>query len=253
MKLKYALVDGKREESRPKLRGACPNCEREVIAKCGQQRIWHWAHLGKLECDHWWEPETEWHRSWKSLFPQEWQEIVHIAADGERHIADVKTGADLVVEFQHSPITPDERHSRENFYKPMIWVVDGVRFKRDPDAFRRALKDCLVVNENPLLLKPSAGNTALFRRWAPIQSPVFIDFGDEGFEIRGFPLPQPVLWRLYLQEGTDNVLIAAVTRESFLNHCLNGGELQHLTLVRYEQPRGRTRPLHQLYGRRRRF
>jgi hypothetical protein len=51
------------------------------------------------------ENETEWHRAWKDQFPPEWQEIVHLAGDGERHIADVKTGDGWVIEFQHSYIT----------------------------------------------------------------------------------------------------------------------------------------------------
>ena len=46
---------------------------------------------GRRFCDPWWENETEWHRAWKDQFPADWQEIVHHAEDGEKHIADVKT------------------------------------------------------------------------------------------------------------------------------------------------------------------
>jgi competence protein CoiA len=47
-----------------------------MIARCGSQRIHHWAHKNKSEqCDHWWENETEWHRNWKASFPVDWQEI----------------------------------------------------------------------------------------------------------------------------------------------------------------------------------
>jgi len=53
-------------------------------------------------CDNWWENETQWHRDWKNHFPVEWQEVVQIAEDGEKHIADVKTSEGWVVEFQHS-------------------------------------------------------------------------------------------------------------------------------------------------------
>ena len=54
---------------------------------------------------------------WKKCFPEEWQEVVHFAEDGEKHIADVKTPSGLVIEFQHSAIKPEEQLSREGFYK----------------------------------------------------------------------------------------------------------------------------------------
>ena len=82
-------------------------------------------------CDHWWENETQWHRDWKNCFPEEWQEVVHFAEDGEKHIADVKTPSGLVIEFQHSAIKLEEIASREQFYKHMIWIVDGTRLSTD--------------------------------------------------------------------------------------------------------------------------
>ena len=46
------------------------------IAKCGTQKIWHWSHLKKKNCDDWWETETEWHRKWKNQFDISFQEMV---------------------------------------------------------------------------------------------------------------------------------------------------------------------------------
>jgi competence protein CoiA len=237
--MRYALVNGTRQEAQPKLRGDCPNCEREVVAKCGQQRIWHWSHLGKLECDHWWEPETEWHRSWKALFPQEWQEVVHIADGGERHIADVKTGLGLVVELQHSPIAPEERFSRESFYKSMVWVVDGKRHKRDLEAFREAVAYGSIIQDNPMYIKPLTGRGGIFRRWAPLQCAVFVDFGNDEFVVAGLPLPDTVLWRFQLAPATGQVVIGAVTRADFVQSCSIGSKLQPLVVTRAQQQRGR--------------
>ncbi|MGO4441609.1 competence protein CoiA [Rhizobium sp. RAF56] len=234
--MRYALVNGLRQEAQPKLRGACPYCDGLVTAKCGQQRIWHWSHLGKLECDHWWEPETEWHRAWKALFPRDWQEVIHVADDGERHIADVKNSAGLVVELQHSPIPPEERHARESFYENMVWVVDGMRYKRDLPAFREAVAEGIIIRDNPLYVEPLRGGTGIFRRWAPLQRPVFIDFGDEEFRIKGVHPPEPVLWQFLLHPRTRGVLIAAVTRASFIQFCLNGSPLTHLFVMRHQPP-----------------
>ncbi|HEY3402413.1 MAG TPA: competence protein CoiA family protein [Ohtaekwangia sp.] len=102
----------------------CECCGAELIPKCGNIRIHHWAHKGRSDCDHWWEPETEWHRKWKNQFPDEWQEIVKIDMDtGERHRADIyNPHMELVIEFQNSPIDTREKASREKFYKKMLWV-----------------------------------------------------------------------------------------------------------------------------------
>ncbi|MBA1154933.1 competence protein CoiA [Microvirga mediterraneensis] len=239
--MQYALVNRVRQEAEPKLRGTCPNCGAEVVAKCGQKRIWHWSHLGKLECDRWWEPETEWHRAWKALFPKEWQEVIHVAADGERHIADVKNDKGVVIEFQHSPLDPEERLSREKFYGTMVWVVDGMRYKRDLSAFREAVAEGYIVNDSPLCLDPRTRAAAMVRRWAPLRHHVFIDFGDEDFQIAGFQPPEKVLWQFLFNRATGKVVIAAVTRESFMKFCLNGSEFQHLTVERHQRPRGRYR------------
>lgn len=134
--MRFALINDELFEANPGLGGQCPGCSQAVTAVCGEQRIWHWRHRTKKTCDRWWEPETEWHRAWKSKFPAEWQEkFLPDALTGEKHIADIRTAHGLVVEFQHSHIDPQERGTREAFYKNMVWVVDGTRLKRDWPRF----------------------------------------------------------------------------------------------------------------------
>jgi competence CoiA-like predicted nuclease len=60
-----------------------------------------------------------------------------LGVQDEKHIADVKTPNGLVVEFQHSAISAEEKLSRETFYKNMIWVVDGLRLKHDFSRFKK--------------------------------------------------------------------------------------------------------------------
>ncbi len=86
--MKFALVNGERREAEPSLMGECLGCGNPVVAKCGEVRIKHWAHKARARCDAWWETETEWHRAWKNQFPSEWQEVIHYAENGEKHIAD---------------------------------------------------------------------------------------------------------------------------------------------------------------------
>ena len=176
--MKFALVNGRRQEAQHNLSGECPSCRRSMVAKCGEVRVRHWAHKGRLLCDPWWENETEWHRTWKDQFPADCQEIVHVAGDGERHIADVKTGHGWVIEFQHSCLKPEERRSRENFYQKLIWVVDGTRRKRDRAQLIRAWKEGVPVGGNSLVRKAFSGDCGLLREWAGSNSPVFFDLGE---------------------------------------------------------------------------
>ncbi|MBL7671797.1 MAG: hypothetical protein JNM39_15020 [Bdellovibrionaceae bacterium] len=176
--MRYALVHGQREDAQPDLSGECPVCGRQVIAKCGDIKVWHWSHSGRRICDTWWENETEWHRSWKGHFPKEWQEFVHHADDGEKHIADVKTEQGYVIEFQHSHINPEERQVRENFYKKMIWIVDGTRRSRDKEKFIDGwtFSDRIGGRDD---LRDSPGGGALLRDWGGPSVTVFFDFGED--------------------------------------------------------------------------
>ena len=46
-------------------------------AKCGEEKIHHWAHeKGKSDCDPWAESETKWHRDWQARADPAWCEVV---------------------------------------------------------------------------------------------------------------------------------------------------------------------------------
>lgn len=176
--MKYAHVDGERCLAKPGLSGKCPSCEQEMLAKCGDVKVWHWAHKGRRICDPWWENETEWHRTWKNHFPESWQEVVHRDDFGEKHIADVKTNQGWAIEFQHSYMKPEERQSRDAFYPKLVWVVDGLRRKRDLDQFKAALSDGHQVGGgNSQLRRVRSESCNLVQEWSASNSPIFIDFG----------------------------------------------------------------------------
>lgn len=174
--VKFAIVEGERREPQPKLKGHCPGCGEDVTAKCGTQRVWHWSHKGRLTCDPWWEPETQWHRAWKNLFPVSWQEVaLRSPATDELHIADVRAPHGLVMEFQHSAIDPAERASREDFYGKMLWVVDCTRLKSDRPRIDEHLPNWRSLPEGNVEMH---GNPAGFlpRRWLDCKVPVLFDF-----------------------------------------------------------------------------
>lgn len=145
-------------------------------AKCGDLRIWHWAHRTSRGCS-WSKPETKWHHSWKARFSNDWQEVALVAADGKRHRADVKTAHGWVLEFQHSPIKADERRSREAFHHRLIWVVDGRRQSRLKTRFVRAFERGAPRCPESRVGKEQAEG-ALLRTWVLSDAHVFFDFGD---------------------------------------------------------------------------
>ena len=207
--MKYALVNGIKKLPNPKQSGICAFCGSKVISKCGEVRAWYWSHCSKRDCDVWWENETEWHRNWKGNFPDDWQEVIHYADDGEKHIADVKTVHGSVLEFQHSFITSEERLSRDNFYPKLVWVVDGLRRKRDKEQFFKALKDGVQVIPNPLLMKIYTEESRIVNEWSSSKVPVFFDFGEE----------QRIWWLLPFKEGIWSYVVP-FSRQNFIDFNL---------------------------------
>jgi len=183
--MKYALVNNIRKEATKGAVGKCPCCKSHVRAYCGERYIHHWKHISKSHCDPWWENETLWHRNWKNHFPEECQEVVHKADDGEKHIADVKTKDGWVIEFQHSLIKPDERRSRNKFYPKLVWFVNGLRRKTDLKQFKRIQKVSKSLNLGPKIMH--AHNVVhgyrkfrLFKEWGNTKHLVFLDFNKSG-------------------------------------------------------------------------
>ncbi len=174
--MKFAIVDGNKIEASKGAKGFCQSCGAEMIAKCGEFKISHWAHKKIRQCDTWWETETEWHREWKGNFPIEWQEIIQFDRfTNEKHIADVRTDKGLVIEFQHSHINPVERRQREDFYKKMIWIVDGTRLQRDIPRFIKAQKD-FVRTDNPRIFEIEFADDCFPKSWLGSSVPVIFDF-----------------------------------------------------------------------------
>lgn len=217
--MKFAVVEGEKQEAQPGLAGECQACGSAAIAKCGKHRIWHWAHKGVRSCDPWWESETEWHRDWKGEFPKEWQEIIQAAENGEKHIADVKTGGGTVLEFQHSFLSEAERLSRELFYPKLVWVVDGRRRARDRAQFFASFGS--ILSRQPLIVSARASDSALLRDWKASRVPVYFDFGesDPSDPVR---FEAPSLWRLNPNASTAGAYLSPVAKSYFIEVKLNG-------------------------------
>lgn len=212
--MKYANFDGQRVEALSGGKGKCPICHTSVIAKCGVHRIHHWAHVGLKNCDSWKEHETQWHRDWKNKFPAEWQEYIQYDEVGEKHIADIRTQQELVIEFQHSHVEPREREARERFHKKIVWVVDGTRLKRDYPRFQEGAKGFKRTNKQGHYFVPNP-EQCFSPMWLGSPVAVFFDFLGSGQLGPQDALRNP-LWQLLPQRVEGNAVVVAMTREYFV-------------------------------------
>lgn len=105
----------------------CPLCGEKVILRQSEIVIPHFAHKASSKCDSWTSDMSEWHMRMQNRYPDEWQEIV-VEHNGEKHRADVLHD-NIVIEFQHSPISSKEYQKRNKFYMDagytLIWVFDA--------------------------------------------------------------------------------------------------------------------------------
>ena len=215
--MKYANVNSIKTEAFKGGKGYCIFCNLEVTAKCGEIRIHHWAHKLTLACDNWVENETEWHRNWKNKFPEDWQEIVQYAPSGEKHIADVKTNKNWVLEFQHSYLNSEERNSRNTFYPKLVWIIDGLRRKTDIAQFAKILKDSRQAPVGGLsILKVNfPEESRLLQEWMNSNKPVFFDFGKKANKNFWFLLPLNIKNEAYITYFSREEFITVLNYDGF--------------------------------------
>jgi len=219
--MKFALVDNNKTAATKGAKGFCPVCGSELIAKCGNIKLHHWAHKGNRICDPWWENETEWHRLWKNNFPVDWQEVIlHDEQTGEKHIADIRTTHGLVIEFQHSHLKPEERISRESFYKNIVWVVDGTRLKRDYDRvvkgqvkFHNTNNKGIYLVSDPEQCFPSA--------WLKSSAPIVFDFRGAESTNDTNDLRKSLFCLYPVRIGQESILVT-MSHEFFVKLSING-------------------------------
>lgn len=175
----------------------CPLCKSNVVSKCGEINIHHWAHKINEGCDSWSEPETYWHKSWKNSFPIDNREVV-IQKYGKKHFADLYTYDDIVIELQNSSISSETIREREDFYgKRLLWILNGGRFRNHISIFQNdRIKEIKLENNRKYLyseialsdenineyLETSDEFTFFWkfpiRSWKKSRRPVFLDINE---------------------------------------------------------------------------
>ena len=172
--MQYSTVNGRRSLPFPKGSGICDICGAETLSKCGEKVMWHWAHKSKKDCDPWWENETEWHRSWKSEFPEEFREVVFEDHEtGEKHRADIVADKGMVLEIQNSPISLEELRSREAFYNNLVWMVNGEHFERRFRIWGAPLPNPQDPSFEDIVFIPSDTENSCRGFWRKSENPEF--------------------------------------------------------------------------------
>jgi hypothetical protein len=104
----------------------CPFCKNPVILKAGSIKIHHFAHALLLDCKKDDSEMSEWHIEWQKSFGLENAEVI-LNVGKYTYIADINL-KNVVVEFQHSPITYKEAKKRTVFYtqdrRKLFWIFD---------------------------------------------------------------------------------------------------------------------------------
>ena len=242
-----AEVNGNRSRPIPGVVGNCPFCQSEMIARCGEVRVHHWAHKSKSDCDPWWEPETDWHMNWKNEFPLRWQERILLdEPTSEKHIADVLTLAGLTVEVQHSHLDPEERRAREAFYKNMIWIVDGSRLdgnRKKIWGWEAALAQITQGQRKTNLYLTDRAADLFPSDWLACTSPVCFDYTGPNSDSTSAQLP---LFLLYPGIVHGRRLVEPLSRDMLLRSILSErldansiyGIVQRVAALRIGRPRG---------------
>ena len=162
--------DKNRVLATPKAKSECPICVTSLIAKCGKIKIWHWAHQNLLECDHWWEPISQWHLDWQNLVEPQYREVVI-----GNHRADIQLSNRQVIELQKSTMTEEEVNERELFYEDMIWIFEGSKFL---ERFKMYHKISKVGNEYVKFYWKRPRNYI-----GVATKRIYIDFGDKVLKV----------------------------------------------------------------------
>jgi hypothetical protein len=210
----YAYVGEEKVEAEKGKVATCPFCKQNVKPRVGDINVPHWAHeSGHPSCDTWADKETEWHLNHKKGFEKKNVEVM-ITKDGKTHIADFKNDDGVVIEFQHSPMSPSERFERESFYGNMIWLIDctGKNISISPQS------DSIVMNKEFFDREPIP-ISFIWRhpkKWITefdITCPIYLDLG-QNVVLRisqfypkgiGFLISRPEFYRIYMpKKGIQN-------------------------------------------------
>jgi len=137
-----ANKNNQRTRASPNSKAICPLCNEEVIAKCGEIKIWHWAHKVNFTCKEF-EPETERHIEMKLFFKDNFPNF-ELEYNLGWAIPDLfDKNRKIAIEVQHSRLSKEKFLERTINYRKngihVLWIFDCFLLKENvPDFLRKA-------------------------------------------------------------------------------------------------------------------
>ena len=171
IKFLYADVNGFRRKPFKGGKGTCTLCAGSLTACCGELVSDYWRHDSLDDCDRWSEGITQWHLDWQEFVAEQFREVpLPQPPEKAIHRADIRAACGKVIEIQHSFLSPEEIHEREQFYGNMVWVFDATngRFPAVPSSDRVFF---------------SLGRT---KHIPECRKPIYLDFGNFLVEVEHF-------------------------------------------------------------------
>ena len=178
-------------------RGICPLCGTEMVARVGSERVPHWAHKIKSECDPWYEQESKWHFDLYKQFDVLISKKIQLTDQsvqfgelydkkGEKHYVNV-LAKNRVVQFRNTPISLDLRAAYERFFDNLTWIVQ-ISNKNKVKKFGKSFGESLystkklghdqIVNSRQIYWLFDKGNV-LPKVWAESSVPLVLDFSED--------------------------------------------------------------------------
>lgn len=150
-------------DAKPGIVAFCPDCEEQVIPRCGKINAPHFTHKGYADCYSRAESGEEWKSAWKCR-------VRSVVCDIQigRHRADIVGNNGVVIKLQHYSLSAGDIEKQEQYYASlngMVWVInaEGIR-------------------HNITLREKDGHHTFRWKhpRWSYlyITEPLFWDFGD---------------------------------------------------------------------------
>lgn len=150
----------------------CPECGDRLVAKCGAEVAWHFAHPSERPgCALWRgeQGEGRWHARWKADLARAGFALEQVV--GGRHSGVHRADAWLLgqaVEIQHGWLPDSEVADREEFWGPgLVWILDmhrlGKELVLDGHGSRRFLRiqgsaiRPLVIRRRPVVMDTDHG------------------------------------------------------------------------------------------------
>ncbi|WP_313618977.1 hypothetical protein [Pantoea septica] len=223
----YAWIGGQKRQPLEKgEKTECRDCGGTLTAVLPVQNIHHWRHKAG-DCDTWSEPEGPWHLQWKEFFSEGCREVtLRDAQTNELHRADILYGqgtdSETVLELQHSPISEEERISREKFYmqgRRMFWLVHlDTKSSSHGWTFEMSLD---FKNKRAEYAKHTFGimhwfgrSTQFIEKWKRSDAHVFFDFKDHIFYLANKRISEKLNNGAPLEKGEFAVCV--LTRDKFI-------------------------------------